>query len=799
VLAVLGALIALLVVLIGGGIWWYSQNQRPASSGPKISLGKAEVKDPDPAKLVISPTLGEAPANQVGVILKEGLKRSDAERVATELGGTIIGEIEFFDFYQIETKGATEADLKASLAKARGIQGVDIAFANTRLMPKGIPCTDCSPLGDPTYEGDNGRHFEVIGLAKAWKVIKASGITLGDVHVGILDDALSQKSGEFRGQSTVDGDTTTDDINHGTQVAGVLGADPGNGGITGVASPLGGNLKMTVTNIYDAQPNYTESLPDPEDPTKVLDFDGKTYIHKHFAKIIKQIENGVTIINGSYGSQKPELGNEWEAEACKRFFQRMAQKYPKVLFVVAAGNEDKGGGEGALNGSNYSPGGLKLPNVITVGAIDNTGKKAKFSNYATGDGEVTISAPGVRLPLHIGPDGKLVKASGTSFATPQVTGAAALIRAINPDLTAEQIKAMLVATARRDVQGPNTKATQMVPANLGAGVLRVDLAVIKAINDTLPKDKQIDDKRLEQLATIEGSADAKGAMEYTVKVKLQAVPSDGASVKLELKDSKGAIVTGQPAQKLSAPGEVSWEVILADPKAVVIAHLCRLDTDTCCDIKLQPGQPTPTVVAGATPATKPGAATPVAKPTPGAAGIGKWVLEAALPFSEPGKAGADGCYTNQKVDISAGSFTSGYTWKDEGCVAGSKQSGSVQTTCTWTELPIQLAPESTLKMEAKCTSTAQQSGGGRNSGGGGWIYMTLNPPANNLGGRFGSSIKFLGDVSANGWTGDFPKNDTKSGSVKIPAGKPGNVLVFVATWQGPGGPGWIVYKYVYAQ
>lgn len=76
------------------------------------------------------------------------------------------------------------------------------------------------------------------------------------------------------------------------------------------------------------------------------------------------------------------------------------------------------------------------------------------------------------------------------------------------------------------------------------------------------------------------------------------------------------------------------------------------------------------------------------------------------------------------------------------------------------------------------------------------MYMTLNPPADNLGGRSWESVKFLGSINATGWSGDFPLRDAKAGEVMIPQGKPGGVLVIVASWNGPGGPGWVVYKYV---
>ncbi|MCL5024985.1 MAG: S8 family serine peptidase [Chloroflexi bacterium] len=571
----------------------------PTATPSKPVLGKAEAKDPEPAKIITSKEFGEAPANQVAVVMKEGQTRQDAERVAGELGGTIVGEVEFFGMYQIETKGTTEADLKASISKASGLAGVEVAFANSAQYIREIPCKSCSPFADPFFDGENGRAYGVIGVGRAWAIMKASGVALGDVTVGVADTPLYNKSGEIKGTTNINtidpvdqtdqpskdkaGNVRNGGLTHSTMVTHVIGANPDNGGMAGVGSILGNHVTVTVKNLSVGQTGFSEVAADPNDPSKIVYTDGKTYTCSGFQRMAKLIQSGATIINYSWGPDHPDASLEAETKAYRIFLEKMQQKYPQVLFVAAAGNEN-----GDLNGKNYNLGGQKLPNVITVGAIDNDGNRADFSNKATGDGEVTISAPGVDVPLGTGPDGKVVKASGTSFATPMVTAAAAMLRSINPKLTAEEIKQLLVATARRDVQNPDSKETKMVPANMGAGVLRVDEAVLKVINDKLKTEgkQALDPKRLEQLASIEGSASSKSAKEYTVKAKLDAVGSEGTDVKAEIRGG-GATVTGAPSKKLAAPGEVTWEVALQDEKKKPTVRICRLDTGACCDANLE--------------------------------------------------------------------------------------------------------------------------------------------------------------------------------------------------------------------
>lgn len=103
-----------------------------------------------------------------------------------------------------------------------------------------------------------------------------------------------------------------------------------------------------------------------------------------------------------------------------------------ILFVAAAGN----------NGDNsdvrpHYPAGYRLPNVIAVAALDRNDKLASFSNY--GAKSVFIAAPGKEI-LSTWLNGEFREASGTSMATPEVSGVIALILSVNPKMTLEEIR-----------------------------------------------------------------------------------------------------------------------------------------------------------------------------------------------------------------------------------------------------------------------------------------------------------------------------------------------------------------------
>lgn len=111
-----------------------------------------------------------------------------------------------------------------------------------------------------------------------------------------------------------------------------------------------------------------------------------------------------------------------------------------ILFVAAASNS-----AGDNDASPVYPATYAVPNIVSVAAVDNRGQLADFSNY--GKTTVHLAAPGVEIYSSITNAGH-DSWSGTSMATPHVSGVAGLLLANDPTLSVTDLKAKLLAGAR---------------------------------------------------------------------------------------------------------------------------------------------------------------------------------------------------------------------------------------------------------------------------------------------------------------------------------------------------------------
>ena len=566
-------------------------------------LSTAEVVYPEEGSLIETEKWGVVPANLVDVMLVEGSGAAEAEQVAEAIGGEVVGAIEVIAFYQIRIGGSTEADLTAALGLADGQDNVESASPEFSLVAaEEASCIAQGPLQDAWFadagQPANAKPYQVVGLEQAWAAVQASGVTLTPTKVGVIDTALFTGSGELAGTVRIAGATASDTtttpttnaageltfggLNHGTGVAHVIGADPSNGGMVGVASVLGQNLDITVSDVFSG-PQLVASVPNPQDLTQLDYGAGGAWSSSILAAIINQVNQGSTVINLSLGAQTPGPDVGPQAAAVRRLLETVHRIRPNVVFVAAAGNDAVG-----LDGVNQFPGGAPLPNLITVGAVDSDGTAATFTNFALAGGEVTIAAPGVNVPMGIGADGKPYHSNGTSFAAPMVAGAVALLQSLNPGLTAVQIKEILRATAAAEVKDGDK--TTPIAANLGGGILRVDQATLQVINEVRARGDHpkppLEWDTIEALAGLTAFAAGSGEESQTVTALVGGVSEGGTSLVVTLL-SDGSI-SGNATQTLTAPGSVNWTVALNGGFGELSVQ--RTDSGVGCVLKVEPPQ-----------------------------------------------------------------------------------------------------------------------------------------------------------------------------------------------------------------
>jgi subtilisin family serine protease len=312
--------------------------------------------------------------------------------------------------------GETVAD---ALATFRLDPRVDYAQPDYRIQVQTTP-------NDPYFTSGKDWGLNEIGAPAAWSHTTGSS----NVVVAIIDTGIDYTHPDLaanvwtnHGNLATDGigndlhganftslTTTTgnvlDDNGHGSHVAGIIGAVGNNGiGTTGVAW----HVQLMAL--------------------KFLDANGSGYTSGAVRAIDYAISHGASIINASWGGSGYDQAL---ADAIGRARQA------GIIFVAAAGN----------NASNddttgFYPADYNSDNVVTVAASTSSDQPASFTNY--GPHSVDLYAPGVGIWSTV-PHGQYASYSGTSMATPFVTGALALLKVEHPDWNYHQLISRLKAT-----------------------------------------------------------------------------------------------------------------------------------------------------------------------------------------------------------------------------------------------------------------------------------------------------------------------------------------------------------------
>lgn len=404
------AVLLFLLLYLGQGQFTLAKrdqpNPGPFTNPPGRNYPHTEVKDRNLSEGVL-------------VRFRDGRGRQLASKFFAEHNLHVVRHIPHIDVWHVTSSEVPGPVLAHQLKQNNHILWVE---------PNGLVHAAGITPDDNFYQAQQG-NLRLIGLPEAWVFSTGDAVPIAIIDTGVdldhpdlsakiwtntgeipgngLDDDENGYTDDVHGWNFVHGDAVPqDDNSHGSHVAGIAAAHTNNAtGIAGV------------------------SWNSPVMPLKALDSRGDGTWADVAAAIVYAADNGARILNLSLG------GDQFSQTIKDAVLYARSQG---CLIVAATGN-----GGAAVD---YP---AALPQVLAVAATDYNDSPWTFSNYGA---EVDLAAPGVDI-FSASRQGSYYQATGTSTAAPHVSGVAALLWSLRPELTADQVAQVITSTVR-DVWAP---------------------------------------------------------------------------------------------------------------------------------------------------------------------------------------------------------------------------------------------------------------------------------------------------------------------------------------------------------
>jgi subtilisin family serine protease len=217
---------------------------------------------------------------------------------------------------------------------------------------------------------------------------------------------------------------------HGTHVA----------GITAKGNPFARILAARLTYDYHLipeEPTIAQAKKDAKAIEEAIEYfktQGVRAVNMSWGGSLADVESALEANNaGGTPEERKVLAREIFEIVNKAFFAAI-QNAPDILFITSAGNSNND-----VVFEEFYPSSYDLPNIMSVGAVDQAGDETNFTSF----GKVDVYSNGFEVLSYV-PGGDELKLSGTSMSSPNTTNLAGKLLAVKPELTPAQVRDLII-------------------------------------------------------------------------------------------------------------------------------------------------------------------------------------------------------------------------------------------------------------------------------------------------------------------------------------------------------------------
>lgn len=479
--------------------------------------------------------------NQFLVTAFNDVSYDEVEALGEAYDAEIVGYIELTNDYQFEiTYDVTSSDIYNIIDDLSNNPNVEYASLNTVIeseydsVPNDPWDTSETIDWDTTNPSGSNWGVEAIDAPGAWEYVEQ----MSEVKIGLIDNMFDTEHDDLRFFNTWHNPSEINN-SHGTHVAGTMAAEFDNNlGLSGIAAK---------NKLYGYSTSGQRKDPSLKNIGNIMEIKYSTTL---------LIGNNVKVINYSMGFDRSNINKREELEnyidsitpAVDQHLSKLISMGYDFVIVCSAGNDSIDSTHNSLFTNASNP--VVKNRIIVVGSIGKNGYTStyNFSTAFSNTGErVDVVAPGESIYSAVYPNSyEWVNWTGTSMATPHVSGTAGLLYSVNPNLSGEQVKQIIVNTAGgegRTVNDTNGRTYNILNAS---AAIEVALATE---GENAPTNE----------AAVYVRDYVTGRQVDNVTIRIQGRDAQNQNVDMYLKEGeKTNIVTGWYNMTVSATGYVTY-------------------------------------------------------------------------------------------------------------------------------------------------------------------------------------------------------------------------------------------------